>query len=80
MVAHGCAYCGTHSGPHRSTNTSAYRHADIETNRCADSCTYYRANGQAHSYADGCAFGCTHGCAHSGTDASSMRRRLARMP
>ena len=76
----GCAYCGAHCGTNRFTDRGAYCDAVGE----ADCCTYSRAHGCTYSRAHCCSLGVAHSGADSPADActnaSSVRRRLARMP
>ena len=72
---HGCDL-GADGPSHCSTHCSAISEANGISNLGA----YCRTDSQAHC----CSLGVAHSCADSpadpGTNASSMRRRLARMP
>ena len=72
---HGCDL-GADSPSHCSTHCSAISKANGISNLGA----YCRTDIQAHGCSLGVAYSCTYSNADACTDASSMRRRLARMP
>ena len=77
------AYLGTYAHSlfctHCDTDSSAYHCAIFAANRCTDDCTNCSANSKPDHCADGGAHVCAYSSTHAGTDASSMRRWLARV-